>query len=335
MANNLASHEAADPSASMMPHALALDRQSVFGKAERPTSECCVAAAAPYAAFYINLDRSSDRRNQIENEIVRHGHGHIYKRFSAADGNLFKLPNQGLTPGEMGCLLSHLFLLQQRLDSDAHVHVVEDDAVFSRFTVPTIAAAVQTGMIDHFDVLFTDSFVQPASREYREYKQLFDRSVERDASGTVVRVHPTIVNYHSATASYIVNRRSIPKLIDLLVRSLAGGATIPIDLAIRNAAAKGEIRIGCLFPFVTTFRIDGIVENTIDRRPNDLLSRLLLQLGRHSFFVDCHHRALCELAHGLLLHPDPRPEPASGDDPHKRLLDQIIAFCASELFVPH
>ncbi len=318
-----------------MPHALTLDRQEAHGEMERPTSDFCADAAASYAGFYINLNCSTDRRNHIENEVARHGRGHVYERFSAADGNIFKLPNQGLAPGEMGCFLSHLFLLQQRLEFDVHLHIVEDDAVFSCFTVPAVAAAIQTGLIDLFDVVFTDSFVQPASREYQEYKRLFDRSIERDASGNVARIHPTIVNYHACTASYVVNRRSIPKLVDVLVRSLASGATIPIDLAIRNAAIEGKLHIGCLFPFVSTVRNDVIVENTIGGRRGDLLSRLLPQMGRHSFFVDCDHQALCELVHGLLPHADPRPSPASGDNPHKHLLDQIIAFCGSGLFVSH
>lgn len=302
---------------------------------ERPASAFGAETAASYAGYYINLDRSLERRTHIESELARHGRGQVYERFSAADGNAYKLPNQRLAPGEMGCFLSHLFLLQQKLTAGVHLHIVEDDVILSPFTVPAIAAAIRSGLIDRFDVVFTDSFVQPTPLDYPEHKRLFDSNIERDARGVVARVHPTIVNYQAGTASYIVNRASIAKLADVLVRSLASGAAIPLDLAIRKAAKERTLRVGCLFPFVSSVRIEETVNNTIGGRSGDDLSRLLPQIGRHSFFVDCNHRALCELTQGLLASAGARPEAACGVNPHQRLLDQIAAFCGSGSFVAH
>lgn len=290
-----------------------------------------------YAGFYVNLDRSPGRRKQIESEIARHADGRVYQRFSAVDGNVVSLPSLKLAPGEFGCLLSHLRLLEQISGCDDHIHVVEDDTVFSRFTAKAVASIVRSDMFDHFDLVFTESFVEATRRAYKKYKLLYDKAVERDADGRVVRMHPTIVNYVAGTTSFVVNYRSIPTLVDVLRRSLEGDAVVPIDIAIRNAVCEGKLRVGCLFPFVTACRIDGLATSTIGRQENDQLSRFLLQLGRNSFFVDSDHKALSELASKLVGSPDhdSQPAPIPNQDSHQDLLEIILTFCASERYVQH
>jgi len=198
-----------------------------------------------------------------------------------------------------------------------------------------VASIVKSDIFGRFDLVFTESFVEPTRRDYKKYKLLYDKAIERDASGRVVRVRPTIVNYLARTGSFIVNCRSIPTLIDVLRRSLESNAFVPIDIAIRNAACEGKIRIGCLFPFVTACRIDDIAQSTIGRRERDELSRFLLQLGQNSFFVDCNHKALSDLASRLVGHAnhDPQPALASSQDFHQHLLDRILTFCASERYI--
>jgi len=297
-----------------------------------------VAAPPRYTGFYVNLDRSTERRARVETEIGRDAPAQRYERVAAVDGETVNLPSQRLRRGEVGCFLSHLFLLQKKLDSDCHLHVVEDDVVFSRFTVPAVGSLVESGALDRFDILFTDTIAQPSRRDFARYKALYDRCVERDGAGNIVRVRPAVVDYYASTMSYVVNRRSISKVVDVLTRSLSQGATLPIDLALRGAAVEGQLRLGALFPFVTSFRLDELVGNTIARPDRDLLSRLLLQLARHSFFVGCDHRATLESARALLeragIAPLPHPPGAPGDA-HRLLLDQVLAFHNSAQFVRH
>ena len=293
--------------------------------------------AQRYAGFYVNLDRSTDRRARVEAEIARHAPVQAYQRVAAVDGATFNLPSERLRRGEVGCFLSHLFLLQKKLDSDCHLHVVEDDAVFSRFTVPAIGALIGSGALEHFDIVFTDTVAQPSRRDFAKYKALYDRCVARDAGGAIVRVQPAFVDYFASTMSFVVNRRSIGKVVDVLSRSLSQGATLPIDLALRAAAIEGRLRLGSLFPFVTTFRLDELVGNTIVRSDRDLLSRLLLQLARHSFFVDCDHRATLQSARALLSGAgmEALSGAAETKDPHQALLDLVLAFRNSAQFVRH
>lgn len=303
----------------------------------RPILAARAAPPAPYTGSYINLDRSAERRAQIEAEFAAFGLEDRYQRFAAAEGNALAFPNPGLSAGEIGCFTSHLLLLKQNLATQTHLHVVEDDAMFSCFTAPMIETIVASDAFDRYDIVFTDSTITPTRGEYAHYHALYDACVDRDAAGNVVRVHPQIVDHYvGATTSYMVNRRSIPKLVELFTEELAKGATAPIDLFIRKMARDGSLRVGSLFPFATTLRIENVLNNTIGGRRNNLLSRIAVCLGRISFFVGCDHRAL--QACTMQLFPDPaRPQKQAlqGSAAHRAILEDILAFCASDKFVQY
>ncbi len=284
-----------------------------------------------YVGFYINLDRSTARRAQIEDEISHCNLQSFYKRFPAADGNSLGFPNHRLTGGEIGCFTSHYLLLKQNCESSHHLHIVEDDVVFSRFTAQAINSTLSSGAIDRFDLLFTDSFTM--QRDYRRYKALYDQSLERDETGAISVVQPHVITYIAATTSYIVNHHSIPMLVEIFERELTNGPTDPLDLVIRKAASEGKVRIGCLFPYMTTLRIEEIAGSTIAGRSKNPLATLSLGLGRHSFFVDCDHERLdASAADAFASHTScPRREPASDADAHRQLLDRILAFSSSPL----
>jgi GR25 family glycosyltransferase involved in LPS biosynthesis len=292
---------------------------------------------APYTGFTINLDRSADRRAQIEAEIAAFGLQDRYRRFAATDGNALSFPNPRLSVGEIGCFSSHLLLLKQNRAAETHIHVVEDDAMFSRFTAQMIGFAVASETFDHYDIVFTDSTVTPSRADYEQFHALYEECVERDGAGNVTRVDPRIVDYYvGATTSYIVNRRAIPKLVELFTQELTNGAKMPIDLFIRKAAREGSLRVGSLFPFATSLRIEHVLNNTIGGRRNNILSRVAVCLGRISFFVECDHRAL--QACTTQLFPDParlQTQALQGSAAHRAILEDILGFCASEKFVQY
>ncbi len=284
--------------------------------------------ATRYAGFYINLDRSAARRALIEGEISRCNLQSFYKRFPAADGNSLGFPNQRLTSGEIGCFTSHYLLLKQNCESSHHLHVVEDDVVFSHFTAQAIESALSSGAIDRFDLLFTDTFTM--HRDYRRYKALYDQSLERDETGAISVVQPHVIAYIAATTSYIINRHSIPMLVELLERELTDGPRDPLDLVIRKAASEGKIRVGCLFPFVTTLRIDEIAGSTIAGRNKDPMKTLALGLGRYSFFVDCDHEALNARATRVFASNASHSRDEFDTDVHRQLLDRIQEFSSTD-----
>lgn len=78
--------------------------------------------------FYINLDRSVERNRLAQEEFKKHGL-HV-DRVSGVDGKTLK-PTGNITPGEMGCSLSHSGILKNMVENNwKRILVLEDDVVF-------------------------------------------------------------------------------------------------------------------------------------------------------------------------------------------------------------
>jgi GR25 family glycosyltransferase involved in LPS biosynthesis len=274
-----------------------------------------------YTGFYINLDRSTDRRAAMEAEFARCDLRDCYRRFPACEGNALGFQGS-LTDNEMGCFTSHYLVCRDNLDCPTHLHIVEDDAMFSRFTSQAIRTGILTTFIDKFDILFLDGIIDPfwEGLPLQEYKQLYDRCISRDELGNVTNVNFRPIRYAATSTSYLVNRRSINKLLSVFDRTLANGIRDPIDIILRKKGQAGALRIGCLFPFLTSIRLDGMM-TTITGRQNDALSILAMNLLRHSFFIDCDICALLEYAEKAL--------PPLTTEPHYRLLGRLLTFISS------
>jgi GR25 family glycosyltransferase involved in LPS biosynthesis len=244
-----------------------------------------------YQGFYINLDRSPTRRAQIEGELARYGLSHRYRRFAAADGNVLNFPNPHLSTAEIGCFSSHYELLRQNIASTQHLHVLEDDAVLSSLTAQTIDKTISSGLIDQYDVLFTETFITPINFDYRDAIGLFEKAVERDPAGAIVDLRPAVIRHIAGTSSYLVNRRSIPRLVEIFERELGRGAAAAIDIFMREAMSQGMLATACLFPFVTGVRLDEVFDSTIPGRSQGKLTQIAATLGRTAFFVGGAQRA--------------------------------------------
>jgi len=72
--------------------------------------------------FYINLDKRTDRLQEIENELKTHGLFHLAERFPAVH-----VPDQGI----LGCGMSHLQVLKLAKERNyKQVLILEDDFTF-------------------------------------------------------------------------------------------------------------------------------------------------------------------------------------------------------------
>lgn len=105
-----------------------------------------------FKTFVINLERSPERLQNIQSELQREGIE--FHRIAAIDGKSLPLGQHGyglqvdtsnfereLTPGEIGCALSHVAALREFLNSDADIALVlEDDVVL----VPGIRDTIQS-----------------------------------------------------------------------------------------------------------------------------------------------------------------------------------------------
>ncbi len=84
-----------------------------------------------YSGFYINLDRSADRRIALEKQLRQNGLDNHYTRFTASNGNSLNFPHSHLKEGEVGCFTSHYQLLKENQHHARPLHIIEDDVLFA------------------------------------------------------------------------------------------------------------------------------------------------------------------------------------------------------------
>ena len=128
-------------------------------------------------------------------------------------------------------------------------------------------------------------------------------------------------------SSYFVMPGSIDKVLAAFARGLAAGPTRPIDLFVREEAQAGRLRLGCIFPFITTpYHVDGALPTTIpDREANTAISRAVLSLLSYSFFIDRH---LSKIPTKLSDKVWP------GRSEHADLISGVISFMESPEYSP-
>jgi GR25 family glycosyltransferase involved in LPS biosynthesis len=201
---------------------------------------------------FINLARATDRRASVEASFAAaqtsgQAAGWTLNRFEAkTPDDVAKVPG-ALTPVEKACFESHRSVVAKHRESSDPLFVVEDDALFS---------ARAFGVLDHFlattdnDIVFTDvalcdlpTMVQAASR--------------RDAmaaQGQFTVMDLSRPSYFGSTA-YAVRAGAKRKLHAAL--QAAGSLDTPYDLYLRDLARSGKLKVGVVFPFLTTVAAEG------------------------------------------------------------------------------
>jgi GR25 family glycosyltransferase involved in LPS biosynthesis len=277
----------------------------------------------PYRGIYINLDRCPERRRAMESEFARFNLAPRYGRLRAADGNQAGLASPLKNPGEIGCFLSHAKAVQENLDAGQNLHVIEDDTVFANCAAQTLDWAIASGELDAFDILYTDIAMPLANDSYRMFKSLFDEAVTRDAAGTIGSVKFRALDLKEiaflTTSSYLVNKHSLRKLNRLYEDEIAENIRLPIDLFFRNQAQVGALKIGCLFPFVTSINVEDTLTSTVRRNDDPTRRFTAANIGRYSFFVGCDWEKIKALMDKYIAQP-----PAG--DRHAQLLARLLAF---------
>lgn len=239
-----------------------------------------------YRGLYINLDRSTDRRGEMERQFAALGLADRYRRFAALEGGApGAASGAALAPGEVGCFRSHVAALESARDERRFVHVVEDDILVSRDLAPYLDEAIGAGRLDGFDVLLTDMYV---SCDLRLIKMLASKYAEAMETG---RPRFSIMNLgklrsFASMTSYLVNPAAIARLLDLYRREMAAGPRQPVDLFLRDQVAAGALRAGCVFPFLTSVKLERIAGNVITGRQADPRSALVMACIRYSFYVE-------------------------------------------------
>jgi len=244
-----------------------------------------------FAGRYINMAASAERRAQMEAQFGRLGLADRYTRFNAVDGQSVANTQSPLSAAELGCFMSHYHCIVEG-GGGRHVHVIEDDVVFSAQTVPLLAVTTDEVM-DQCDILFTDIFV-PLNMNaifnlmefYRASGAIAVRHAPPDQRAPACIMYANIrpIEFAGAT-SYVVNNNSRNKIRRLLDREMAQGPSQPIDMTIRKLVNDGELTALCTLPFLTSIRPDSIFNTTMAERGQDKASEMAFFLLRSYFFV--------------------------------------------------
>jgi len=245
----------------------------------------------PFYGRYINLDRSRRRRAALEQQLRALGIERAYARFQAVDGARISGRRGAISAREYGCFASHAQLIKEACSTPAHLHVLEDDALLSPEFAPVVSQLLNRGVLDEFDLLYTDVFVswdplQIASleRARRRNTGIDRRTGQESLQG--VTVFDLRNKGMACTSSYLVARRSLQRVAELLDSAMVAGPDRPVDLRLRDLVDSGALKAACLVPFVTSVALDPAAASTIR---GDLtgpeLSRLACTVLRHTFFV--------------------------------------------------
>ncbi len=86
----------------------------------------------------------------------------------------------------------------------------------------------------------------------------------------------------------MVGARSAERVLALYRQEIEQGPRLPVDLFVRDCVHARKLRAACLFPFLTSFRLDELLASTIaaDAGAAANPSVTVLAALRYSFFVN-------------------------------------------------
>jgi GR25 family glycosyltransferase involved in LPS biosynthesis len=256
--------------------------------------------SVPVRGFYINLDRSEERRLHIESEVRKLAPLGTYRRYAAVEGRSVEgWPHAG-NRAELGCYLSHLGVIRENSGYDGWLHVVEDDVVISKHTAGVIAAVLEKPDVAQYDIVFQSVTIKNDLFSVQRFRRMYDKNVEVLASGEPVRlknvaVMPIGMFEFFGCASYLIRPESIGRVAEILERELKSDPFAPVDRVISTAAGSGELTAACTAPFLVVPRLkpDSTIQESAD------LWRMSQILVKHVLYADRDVRRIRQIMSAL------------------------------------
>lgn len=283
-----------------------------------------------YVGYYINLDRSPDRRDRIHRQFNELRIADRYERFPAVDGSTLPRRKSSLTQGELGVFASHIAVMELAARQSRLVHVIEDDALLSAALPKAIRALDARGAWKRFDVVLTEMLVSPNLQAIKLLKAKFDSAAEGGIGSLTKKlelIDLSTVNFAGAT-SYLLTPDSAIRMLPLFRREWEAGPTLPVDVFMRQQAHRRQVRMACAFPFLTSFDLASTAQSTIGERGKDKDSAAILALLRYCFFVESDLQgAAAKMLADLVSRAD-----VDGPDPRRKFLATLLGLIVSKQF---
>ena len=238
-----------------------------------------------YKGYYINLADSTQRRELIEQQIAVCGASHLYERFEAVQGEGTKKVDDPsyFTAREEACLRSHLQILQANLDTDKHIHILEDDAILHKNHHKIVSKLLEQ-MPEKWDILYTGAtftYFQNRPSPLLNLHSTYSQSSQ-------LNVFNTKAFKMEGAYSYIVNKNSVHKIY-----TLAKAHKKPIDVILHQFTFHSSaVDALCLFP--TICKHNYALNSTL--RNKHKLDQELTMLYQSLFFLDVNYEDLYKKA---------------------------------------
>jgi GR25 family glycosyltransferase involved in LPS biosynthesis len=161
--------------------------------------------------FCINLENRTDRKNWISSHFENFGLSCNFYKAKNSNDNKYNLifPNT-YTSGRIGCFLSHYDLIKNYND-DKILGVFEDDAVLCEDFIDRFDY-IKNNFDLEWDIFFLSSFYHLNDDSKRWY-------ITGDYEMTNIKyIHRTYASF--CTHSYLVNPKSIEKILSLMEKNL-------------------------------------------------------------------------------------------------------------------
>lgn len=231
--------------------------------------------------YFINLDRSADRRRSLETQLASLGCDGRITRFPAIDGAAHGPFDNAAMNGIWACRQSHEDVIRISNDETATV-VLEDDVEISREFPSVVNEHVLgqfVGAYPQCDLLFLDCcpfYAQVplllAQAELRMRGRAMSKSGGAERHGfSGVSVLDAKGTYAYCTASYVVTPKGKQTLRGLL--SSSTDATTPIDILFRDWIASGALSALLTIPFLATPKFESVSTMPYEELESPLLER--------------------------------------------------------------
>jgi GR25 family glycosyltransferase involved in LPS biosynthesis len=270
-----------------------------------------------FSGWYINLDRSLTRRASVEDQLAAAGCADRYERFAAVDGATAPHGGSPLSPGALGCFLSHarIILRHAERNDGRPLHIMEDDVVLSRRHLHFLDQIAMPA-VDRFDIVFTDVSINfnlilllSTLKHYR-LTGLPEPGPPGEPPQPRAMIHQLLNGQQfGGSSSYLVSPQGLTRLAERLEAALVAGPQLPIDMFYVHLLQIDALRGVCTVPFLTSILPPDRCETTIA----DGMSAMdtVSYLSRAPFFVDRDDDTIRRLSAGLAegLAPEPYVEP--------------------------
>ena len=243
-----------------------------------------------FKTYIVNLDRRPDRwetfvKNAKDVEFLN------YERFSAVDGKMIKNSSQlqqifesndyYMRRGMVGCLLSHVKIYTELINSEYdYFTVLEDDVEFTP-DFKNKYDNIFTQVNKNWDLIFLGHHVRDTRRQQDELvKDKIPVLTKRDA-------YWSFLNSLGGTGGYIISKIGARKLLDFIDKN--GGSSNGIDTLIQKSA--NDLDIYYPIPhliFTDCYRGDNNIDTDIQYdHSNDLVLSLQQRIDMElEFFKD-------------------------------------------------